>query len=407
MGLPETLLGRIIDCDSHEMVPIRLWGQEFGEVGDMLAPFVQARVTELGDNSLNTEFDDVMDITDETVWTAKGCSAPGAFDLQRRPQVLDVMGIQHQFVFATFGLVGLSVSLADEVVLQQVFGLDAAAAVDMDQVHEIGHAALRAYNDWVIRQTKVDLDRVRPAGLLLTNSLDEMLAETQRLADADVRAVWIPVSIRPGGISPENLALDPFWTLLEENDMTVVAHIGGGEAFFVREPWGQSFVPGVGSFEAPALTPFYMSNLHLPVWNFLSALVLGGVFERHPRLRFGAIELGASWAGPLAESLDMWVEDVFHQGDRLPLRPSEYLARNVRVTPFWQEPVDTMLERYPHLVDMYCYGSDYPHVEGGKHSAQRIYDKIVRLGDETVEKFFVTNGQCLIPPAQVSVNRAG
>jgi hypothetical protein len=59
------------------------------------------------------------------------------------------------------------------------------------------------------------------------------------------------------------------------------------------------------------------------------------VFERHPTLRFGAIELGSHWLGPLADNLDMWIERVFARRtkDILSLKPSEYLARNVRVTP--------------------------------------------------------------------------
>src|SRR5258708_19280735 len=37
--------------------------------------------------------------------------------------------------------------------------------------------------------------------------------------------------------------------------------------------------------------------------HFISMLVLGGVFERFPSLRFGAIEVGGGWLGPLAERL--------------------------------------------------------------------------------------------------------
>lgn len=70
-------------------------------------------------------------------------------------------------------------------------------------------------------------------------------------------------------------------------------------------------------------------------------------------MRFGVIELGAAWVGALGERLDMWAEKQF-QGRLskvLTMRPSAYLARNVRVTPFHFEPVSHYLERYPHLAN--------------------------------------------------------
>jgi predicted TIM-barrel fold metal-dependent hydrolase len=79
------------------------------------------------------------------------------------------------------------------------------------------------------------------------------------------------------------------------------------------------------------------------------------------------------------------------------LRPSEYIARNVRVTPYHFESVDSYIERYPYLADVYCYSSDYPHREGGRESKQVFYEKLAPLGEDVVEKFFFTNGELLLP----------
>ena len=76
---------------------------------------------------------------------------------------------------------------------------------------------------------------------------------------------------------------------------------------------------------------------------------------------------------------------------------SEYIKRNVRVQVFASEPVDRYLERYPHLVDVYCFGSDYPHVEGGKWSIQMLVNKLNRLGSDVAEKFFVKNAEWIMP----------
>ncbi len=150
------------------------------------------------------------------------------------------------------------------------------------------------------------------------------------------------------------------------------------------------------SIEFP-IEPYRASTIHLANEAFLGAMILGGVLERHPRLRVGVIECGAHWVGPLAEKLDLWATQFRGRLDGLSMRPSEYLARNVRVTPFFFEPIDHYVSRHPDLVDVYCFGSDFPHVEGGKESLKGYYDRLAPLGRDVVEKFFVTNGELLLP----------
>ncbi len=80
------------------------------------------------------------------------------------------------------------------------------------------------------------------------------------------------------------------------------------------------------------------------------------------------------------------------------MKPSQYINRNVRVTPFNEfEPVRRDFERYPHLSDTYCYSTDYPHVEGGKDSKRLMHEQVAALGEEIVAKFFVTNAELIIP----------
>ena len=95
----------------------------------------------------------------------------------------------------------------------------------------------------------------------------------------------------------------------------------------------------------------------------------------------------------------MWAAGPFRKriSTILTMAPSAYLARNVRVTPFYFEPVDVFLERYPQLQDCYCYSTDYPHQEGGANSKARSYELVKPFGDEMVRKYFVSNGEWLLP----------
>jgi hypothetical protein len=93
----------------------------------------------------------------------------------------------------------------------------------------------------------------------------------------------------------------------------------------------------------------------------------------------------------------MWSEQFRYRLGHLTIKASEYLARHVRVTPWYFEPAADYLSIYPHLASAYCYSSDYAHVEGGKATLQRHADAISPLGFDCFEKFFITNAEWLLP----------
>ena len=79
------------------------------------------------------------------------------------------------------------------------------------------------------------------------------------------------------------------------------------------------------------------------------------------------------------------------------LRPSEFLARNFRATPFITEDIGKMIERHRNLEDVYCFSTDFPHPEGGTNPLGVMSESIERLGSATLEKFLVTNSELLMP----------
>ena len=81
---------------------------------------------------------------------------------------------------------------------------------------------------------------------------------------------------------------------------------------------------------------------------------------------------------------------------KYPMTPSEYVRRNVRVTPQWTEPVDVFIDRYG-LRESYVFNTDYPHIEGGRDPVQAFYKMTERVGPSYTREFFVENGQPLFP----------
>lgn len=388
----ESLAGRVGDVDSHEQVPLVQYGAVFGDRGQRFYEANAAMWERMArrfpeaENRMTFDGPDVMEITPETVWTVKGYQAPSAADINRRPAVMDTMGIQRQLIFPTMGLFALASAHGGGF-----NGFPKATPEEM----RIGQEALEAYNEWAGHYTSLYPDRLRIVGVLETTDAgltpEALVKRTEALLATGVRAVMVPTGEPPAGVSPAHPALDDFYALLVEKNAALVVHPPSGAGFRKSDIWGM--YPDSGGDVS------FATALHQAEENFLTVLLMGGVFERHPGLRFGVIENGASWLGPLSERLDLGVtptDGIRRAKARLSLKPSEYMARQVRTSVLLHEPVEVWLERYPNIQECYCYSSDFPHPEGQHHSLQRFYERVAPLGDDVVEKFFVSNPQLLL-----------
>lgn len=400
----DAIRGRILDVDAHEFLPISAYPEVFGERGrkwlEAGKPFFDFMNAGLGpDNPTNftLSVDEVDVIAPETVWERKGSSAPSAGYLDRRPQVLDVMGIRRQLVFPGFGSSALVVAYGGKLGNIPQFSED---------LQDAAWEAVEAHNEWAADLTNKNSERLRPVGILGSAkpgvTPESLALEAARLIKMGLRAFFMSSGMAPAGLSPADRRLDPFYATLAEANVPITFHYGAGIGYGKSTVWAR--VPGFRHvFEPGAETvsdPYTLSQAHIAEENFVTVLTLGGVFERHPALRVGCIEVGGSWIGPLAERLDFLTGD---QGPRwvgaseLKLRPSEYLNRNVRVAAFPYEPVEVWMQRHSNIQDVYCFSTDFPHLEGGLWILDRLYKRMAPLGATAVEKFFCTNAELLLP----------
>jgi len=393
-AVPDAVLpyaGNIVDIDSHESTPMNLWADQFGSVvADMVEAVSQStlaatRIRDRDDTAINSD----------TVWSRKSSDAPGSFDFGRRLEVLDLTGVRRQMMFpGGMGLLalGLYASADDPVVFKTIGGDRKGYARQL----------LDAYNGFCVRVSRQS-ERLRPVAVLFGDTPDELCREAKRLSQQGVRAVWLPSGDPPAGLSPADPALDPLWDILAAGNTAVLAHIGDQSRFLNTLAWRKA--PAFEGYKVGgefSLDPWTLSGFHLAAQNFIATMVLGGVFERHPKLRFGCCELGAGWIGPLAASLDMWNENSRALGQqgvalmRLRERPSDYIRRNIRIAGFDFEDLGAYIGLYG-LEEVYCYASDYPHLEGGTAPMTKFSNSIARFGSQVMRKFFVENGTWLLP----------
>lgn len=396
LAIPECLLpfaGRIMDADAHEYTPVNHWIEQFGEA---TRPFVEAHENSKMPIRQFVAADDTA-LDAETIWNTKFARAPGAFDWDRRLEVMDRTGVHRQLVFpGSIGLYATSFYFRCDAFPQMyrsIGGNRKAFALDM----------IRLHNDFCLRMARKN-DRLRMVAVALAPDVPGLLAEAKRLISGGVRAIWLPSAALPGGVSPAHPSLDPLWDMCEVGRVTVTAHVGSDFEFLTTAEWRNApQFEGWKAGEEFQMDPWTLSTLHLPVQNFVATMVLGGVFERYPDLRFGACEVTAQWVGPLAENLDLWFANQRKfslgnmEGDlRLSLKPSDYIRRNTRYSLFDIEPVNTYIRRY-EMPEIYCYASDYPHPEGGRKPMIDVSERVAPFGNEVLEQVFVDNGAWLMP----------
>ena len=125
------------------------------------------------------------------------------------------------------------------------------------------------------------------------------------MIDGGVRAFMISPDTPPGGVSPAAPALDPLCAIAASAGCPILAHIAISEIFLKTLVWREApFFKGWMLGGEFSLDPWTLSTIHFAVQNYLTTMVMGGVFRRHPKLRFGTAEFTGRWVGPFAENMD-------------------------------------------------------------------------------------------------------
>ena len=376
-------VGRMNDLDTHITPTPDFYENVAGkEAGKFYADMCRRAIDDMLENEKDS-IPEIMgaeatDYNEKTVWNLKGSGAAGAYTSEGRLKALDYMGVNRAFVFA-----------------------DPALQMGAFSDSPMGISAMRGWNDYSIAFSRTEPKRLLPVAILNTHNIAAALEETKRLLKAGIRAFVIASSIPPGGGSPAHTNFDPLWAMLQEANATAVLHAGGEQGFMASDAWSKD-VPHLG-FETsfrhhgePGDT-YMMASFIFSPQNFLATIILGGVFERFPRLRFAVVELGSVWFAPLAMHLDHVAKIFKHRlKGALSMSPSDYMRRNVRVTPYRFEPVGDLVERFG-FEDCYCYSSDFPHPEGGRTPIKDFEQHIQRLGQRNAEKFYVTNAEWVMP----------
>ena len=299
----------------------------------------------------------------------KNYEALGAFRAKDRPRTVDLLGFASQLVFTTAALGN--------------FGLEERGEVDL------ALEGARAHNRMMADFCSVD-PRLLATGYVPLIDRARAPAIAREAIELGCKGLIVP-SRHPNGHSPSHIELDPLWALAEEAGLPILFHVGGEEK--MHPDYIQNGGPVVLDFHGKAenFTSLTFMSIPLSVWQTLSALVFDGVFDRFPRLKFGAIELGASWLPSLMKFMDSGAA-AFGKEERLQRlsgTPSEILRRQLRVTPYPHEDTRWIIENTGE--EMCLFSSDFPHVEGGRNPLKRFNDALEGVNARARRAFYRDN----------------
>jgi predicted TIM-barrel fold metal-dependent hydrolase len=376
----DPLFGQILDTDGHIYMPVEALEDLTRGAGhngslDFYKRFVKSEEYREGVARNRADLFDV-----------KGMAALGATDVPGRVEALDLMGSRAQLAFAnTFG---------------------AEQRIDSDAAREANVRVNDYYLDWC-KQTK---GRVWPAISINMTRPDWAIGELDRvLKKGGVGGIAMSCARPPGGTAPSHSQWDPFWARLEEANVPALLHLGGGGLISGRDPdpmfperaWGDAETlkgqPAERGGGEEAISPYFLLVAHMPAELYIQTLIMGRVFERFPNLRFGIFEFGTTWIGPCVQRMDSWADfQVRVVGRKFAMKPSETFAKNVRVGPFFHEPISEMIDLYG-MKEIYCYNTDFPHLEGSKDPIRKFRQKIAKQPESYAREFFVENARWVMP----------
>ena len=307
---------------------------------------------------------------EENLMARKGHESLGGFLPEDRPRALDLLGFATQLMFTSMCL--------------RNFELDNGK--DMDLCYGVARAHNRMIVDFCSRDR-----RMLPVAYTPIADMARAPDEARFALDLGAKGFMIP-SQPPVSHSPSHTDLDPFWATAEEAGVPILFHINGTALSPSYRNNGKNPIVIV-SGDGDSNSLGYMS-IPQPVQNTLAALIFDGVLDRFPNLKFGAIELGASWVPSWLKLMDNSFEAFARHEERLrnlSARPSEIARRQVRVTPFPTDDTAWIIENSGEEICM--FSSDYPHVEGGRNPLKRFRESLDRGGvsQRVKDRFFREN----------------
>jgi predicted TIM-barrel fold metal-dependent hydrolase len=311
-------------------------------------------------------------VEEAEIMQRKNFAATGAFLPADRSRALDLLGFSSQLVFNTFHNRRLR---------------DWEHRGDLD----LADGAARAHNRGMVEFCAGD-PRLLPTCYVPLADFDRAAAMADEALAMGAAALLVASGCPPEH-SPSHIGLDPVWARAQEAGIPVVFHVGGTGDLIDHHYFdnGLPIPPDFHGGEENFRSVDYM-GIPGPPMQTLATMIFDGVLDRFPRLKIGVIEQGAIWMPSWMRQMESAFDAFARHEERLQaleLRPSDYVRRQIRATPYPTEDVGWIIDQVGPEVAM--FSSDYPHVEGGRRPIERFEASLGDRSEEIRQRFYCDN----------------
>ena len=379
MELPD-FLKKFADADVRDLLPEVDYGRS------LVTDEEVAIIVGNGSQHSDEHKESLIALGDRMIQEVKEIQALGAFDKHDRVIANDMLGFKKQLVFPTHSL-HMPFSPSSKI------------------PDKVRYGGARAHNRHMADFCSID-DRLMGVAAIPLENPALALEEVQWSVDNGLEAMWVPHRLA-GERSPTHVDFNPIWSLLQEAQVPVVFHVGGNP-LQLTSGWSNT---GRG------VTKDWMGGgenvrardaavLHQGIETFISMMVLDGVLEDFPDLKFASVELGAGWVPEMLVRLDHVHKAYSRVDERLrgfKRTPSEQIRQQFGFTPFVFEDVGRLIDQSND--DLYLFSSDYPHTEGGRDPIARFESCMTQVPQASVDKFNSGNFLRVFPHARVTADK--
>jgi uncharacterized protein len=347
----------VVDADGHVLEPVDLWerymdpkyrdtcpkllatadGSEVLRLeGDLVADFRKTGPVKKGQEA-QFRFGTMFGTRNKTKAEVQGLGKlpysegiKGGSDPHYRIKDMDSEGIDAAFLYPTLGLF-----------------------LGAERDHNFAANAMRAYNLWM-----KDYCAPYPERLFGVAAIPLQSAEiaVQELRFAVEKLGFRAAFVRPNPYQGRPLHHPDFYPLWEvAQGLNIPIGIHGGSGHVGSQLGSDRFTEG------KAMRHVITHTLEMIAAS--TSIIMGGVAERFPRLRFGFLEAGGGWMAGWLDRMDRHVDDPGMNDTNLTSTPSEIFARQVFIS---FEPVEKTLGLLGDHIgpDHILWGTDYPHSDG-------------------------------------------
>ncbi len=265
----------------------------------------------------------------------------------------------------------------NQMVFFPSFGLRAPSI----QARAVATAFCRFYNEWVAGWCGQGNGRFHGIAVAPIEWVDDAIAVMREAKRLGLVGIMVPPALRTRNLDHPDL--DPFYRAAVELDMPLGVHGAPG-----------IHLPKIGVDRFTNYIQVHCVSFPFDQMLALTAMVSGGVFDRHPELRVAYLEAGVGWVPYLVDRMhEHWEKrgDWIANGWRKD--PRHYIeAGNVWVS---CESEESILPAVAQLCgpDFIMYASDYPHWDSDWPESTRPLRERRDLSDDVRRKVAGANAR--------------